>query len=98
MSTPEGIINMTDMETIFSVTDAFGIHRESVRVELVKEDPGMVNQDARGTLEITVPESEAIEAFAERLRVELEAMGHTLTPVAGGEDDDDEEEEDWLGG
>ena len=96
MSTSDGIINMADMETIFSVTDAFGIHRESVRVELVKEDPGMVNQDARGTLEITVPESEPIESFAERLQVELEAMGHAYTPPATG-DGEDEEDEDWLG-
>ena len=91
---PDGIITMTDMETIFSVTDAFGIHRESVRVELVKEDPGAVDRNATGTIEIIVPESEGIEAFAERLQVELEAMGYA--PGSQGEDDD-EEEEDWLG-
>jgi hypothetical protein len=91
---PDGIITMTDMETIFSVTDAFGIHRESVRVELVKEDPGAVDRNATGTIEIIVPESEGIEAFAERLQVELEAMGYA--PSSPGEDDD-EEEGDWLG-
>ena len=52
---PEGIIDMADMETIFSVTDALGIHRESVKVELAKEDPGSVGRDANGNVEITVP-------------------------------------------
>ena len=37
---PEGIIDMADMGIIFSVTDALGIDRESVSVELAKEDPG----------------------------------------------------------
>ena len=36
----DGIIGMEDMDAIFSVTDSFGIHRESVSVELSKEDPG----------------------------------------------------------
>ena len=32
----EELIGMEDMEKIFEVTDALGIHRESVRVELTK--------------------------------------------------------------
>ena len=36
----DGIIDMHDMETIFSVTDALGIHRESVSVELTKGGAG----------------------------------------------------------
>ena len=44
---PEGVIDMGDMRVIFSVTDAFGIHRESVRVELGKEDPGAVARGGR---------------------------------------------------
>ena len=41
----DGIIDMHDMETIFSVTDSLGIHRESVTVELTKEDPGLVQRN-----------------------------------------------------
>ena len=33
------IITMEDMAVVFSVTDDFGIHRESVSVELAREDP-----------------------------------------------------------
>ena len=73
----EGIIDMQDMEVIFSVTDSLGIHRESVRVELVKEDPGSVGQSTAGMVEITVPESSAIEEFSQRLMAELEALGYT---------------------
>ena len=72
----EGIIDMQDMEVIFSVTDSLGIHRESVRVELVKEDPGSVGQGTGGLVEITVPESGSIEEFSQRLTAELEALGY----------------------
>ena len=86
----EGIIDMQDMEVIFSVTDSLGIHRESVRVELVKEDPGAVGQGAGGMVEITIPERGTVEEFAERLRVELEGLGYTA------QEPQDEEEDDWL--
>ena len=46
------IITMDDMALVFEVTDAFGIHRESVSVELAREDPGGVDVDGRGMVEI----------------------------------------------
>ncbi len=73
---PEGVIDMGDMEVIFSVTDALGIHRESVRVELAKEDPGSIDQGAGGLIEITVPETGPIQEFTQRLQDELEGMGY----------------------
>ena len=73
----EGIIDMQGMEAIFSVTDSLGIHRESVRVELVKEDPASVGQDTGGMVEITVPESGSIAEFSQRLMSELEGLGYT---------------------
>ncbi len=82
----EGIIDMQDMEAIFAVTDAFGIHRESVSVELSKEDPGSIQKSSGGTIEITVPASVTIQDFSLRLLAELEAMGYTA-----GEDQDEED-------
>lgn len=82
----EGIIDMQDMEVIFSVTDSLGIHRESVRVELVKEDPGSVGKGTGGMVEITVPESGSIEEFSQRLSAELEELGYT--PQEPEEDDE----------
>lgn len=81
---PEGLIDMGDMGIIFSVTDLMGIHRESVSVELAKEDPGAISRNARGVIEITVPASSAIQEFAARLRAELEALGYV--PLGPGED------------
>ena len=72
----EGIIDMQDMEVIFSVTDSLEIHRESVRVELVKEDPGSIGQGEGGMVEITVPESGPIEEFSRRLMAELGELGY----------------------
>ena len=86
MPGPGGIITMLDMEVIFSVTDLMGIHRESVSVELTKEDPGGIGKGSAGKIEITVPQSESVVDFAQRVRQELEAMGYT-------EVDPDEEEE-----
>ena len=85
---PEGIIDMQDMDQIFSVTDPLGIHRESVRVDLSKEDPGSIGRTEAGIIEITVPETGAIEEFIQRLQDELDDMGY----VAQELDDAAEEE------
>ncbi len=96
---PEGIIDMGDMETIFTVTDSLGIHRESVRVELTKEDPGSVGRDGSGNIEITVPETEAIEQFSQRLEADLVALGYTAPePGESGSGEDGEEDEEWAPG
>ena len=70
----DGIIGMEDMDAIFSVTDSFGIHRESVSVELSKEDPGSIQQEDQ-SLGITIPATIPVEVFAETLRLELESLG-----------------------
>ncbi len=90
---PEGIIDMADMETIFSVTDALGIHRESISVELTKENPGSVGRDEDGTIEITVPESQTTQEFSRHIEATPEEMGYTLQEVPEGGDED---EDNWL--
>lgn len=85
---PDEIITMDDMAAIFSVTDEMGIHRESVRVELTKEDPGSITQAVGDIVEITIPESRTALDFATEVRTALEAMGFVLT-----EDTDEEEDE-----
>ncbi len=86
MPGPGGIITMLDMEVIFSVTDLMGIHRESVSVELTKEDPGAIGKGSADKIEITVPESESVADFAQRVRQELEAMGYTEVDPAEEEE------------
>jgi hypothetical protein len=84
----DGIIDMHDMDTIFSVTDAFGIHRESVSVELTKEDPGLVQPGSNSSVEITIPATGTVEEFAQRLQTELEAMGYVATELAEEDEED----------
>ena len=83
---PDVIIDMQDMGVIFSVTDAMGIHRESVSVELTKEDPGSIGRSSSGVIEITIPETGSVEEFSQRLQAELEAMGYE--PQDSGDEED----------
>ena len=95
------IITMEDMAAVFAVTDDFGIHRESVSVELAREDPGEVSVSERGTVEITLPASRAPADFASTIRTELESHGYSHNPGQvvtndGDGGDDEEDEGDWL--
>ena len=83
-------ITMDDMNLIFSVTDDMGIHRESVRVELGKEDPGAIEQGAGGLIEITIPSSTPTQDFASELKVRLESFGYTPGQAGDSEDDEDD--------
>ncbi|MDA0263968.1 MAG: hypothetical protein O3A93_05900 [Chloroflexi bacterium] len=86
----EELIGMEDMAAIFEVTDTLGIHRESVRVELTKEDPGSIQKVSDGFVEITLPANESTEVFCRRLRIDLEAMGYESSDSVLGYDDDDD--------
>jgi hypothetical protein len=90
----EELIGMEDMEAIFEVTDALGIHRESVRVELTKEDPGSIQKVADGMVEITLPVNESAAVFCKKLRIDLEAMGYEPSDSVLGYDDDDDDDND----
>ena len=93
------IITMADMAVVFSVTDDYGIHRESVSVELAREDPGEVTVNERGAVEITLPASQTPADFAAAIRAELEANGYQLNPgqvVSNESDTGDDEDDDWL--
>jgi hypothetical protein len=82
------IISMDDMAAIFAVTDDMGIHRESVRVELSKEDPGSIAQADGGVIEITIPLSTPTQSFAQELKSQLETMGYLPGQQDGEEEDD----------
>ena len=94
------IITMEDMAVVFSVTDDFGIHRESVSVELAREDPGEISVDG-GKVEITLPASRTTADFASTIRSELESRGYSHNPGQvvtneGDGGDDEEDGDDWL--
>ena len=83
-------ITMDDMNLIFSVTDDMGIHRESVRVELGKEDPGAIDQGAGGIIQITIPSSTPTSDFANELKARLESLGYTPGQAGDSKDDEDD--------
>ncbi len=85
---PKGIIGMEEMAEIFNVTDPLGIHRESVSVELSREDPGSIERSDAGKIEITIPETGTVQEFCQKLQSELESMGYTQVDL------DEEDEED----
>ena len=87
----EDLITMEDMAAIFEVTDALGIHRESVRVELNKEDPGSIQKVADGMVEITLPANESVQVFCRKLRIDLEAMGFEPADSVLGYDDEEDD-------
>ena len=77
----EDIIGMAEMGMIFEVTDDLGIDRESIRVDLTKEDPGSVQvgeagmMGGRGIVEIVVPLSTPLEEWLPTLKAELQRLG-----------------------
>ena len=70
----EDIISMSDMGLIFEVTDGYGIDRESIRVDLAKEDPGSVSKSDAGMIEITVPLTTSLERWLPTLDNQLKAV------------------------
>ena len=67
----EDVLTMADMELVFSVTDAMEIDRESIRVELTKEDPGLVRRGDGDLIEIVVPLTVPLRAWLPTLQAEL---------------------------
>ena len=86
---PDEVIGMDDMAAVFAVTDSLGIHRESVRVELSKGDPGSLNLRDNVIVEITLPVTESIESFCQRVRTQLEAIGYEPSDTVLGDDPED---------
>lgn len=76
-------MGMKDMDAILSVTDALGIHRESVTIPLRRKDPGEVRSMAGGMLQIVAPETGEIDAWLPVLRAELEKLGHRAPAEEG---------------
>ena len=70
------IITMEDMANLFDVTDSFLIDRESIQVELTKEDPGVVNVNDGGAIEITLPLTVTVREWSETLRITLNQLGY----------------------
>ena len=61
------VVTMKETDAIFAVTDALGIHRESLVIPLGPATPGRVRKLPSGKLEIVVDAETPIEAWVKEL-------------------------------
>jgi hypothetical protein len=61
------VVTMKEIDAIFEVTDALGVHRESLVIPLGPATPGKVRKLPNGKLEITVDADTPIEDWVKGL-------------------------------
>jgi len=61
------VVTMKEIDAIFAVTDALGIHREALVIPLGPATPGRVRKLPSGKLEIVVDAHIPIEAWVKEL-------------------------------
>jgi hypothetical protein len=70
---PITAIGQAEMEAIFGVTDALGIHREQIVVPLRPRTPGSVRRKPNGQYEITVDASREFDDWLKDLGAAIAA-------------------------
>jgi hypothetical protein len=61
------VVTMKEIDAIFAVTDALGIHREALVIPLGPATPGRVRKLPNGKLEIVVDAETPIETWVKEL-------------------------------
>ena len=61
------VVTMKEIDAIFEITDALGVHRESLVIPLGPGTPGRVRKLPSGKLEITVDAETPIEEWVKGL-------------------------------
>ncbi len=69
------VVTMKEIEAIFAVTDAMGIHRESLVIPLGPATPGRVRRTPAGKIEITVDAEKPLDAWLAELPALIRAAG-----------------------
>lgn len=69
------VVTMKEIDAIFTVTDALGIHREKLVIPLGPATPGRVRRLPSGKLEITVDAERALEEWLGELPALIAAAG-----------------------
>jgi hypothetical protein len=67
-------VTMREIDAIFAVTDALGIHREMLVIPLGPASPGRVRRLPSGKLEITVEANRPIEEWVKELPALIAAV------------------------
>jgi hypothetical protein len=61
------VVTMKEIDAIFEVTDALGVHREALVIPLGPASPGRVRRMPSGKLEIVVDAERPIEEWVKEL-------------------------------
>ena len=61
------VVGMKEIDAIFAVTDALGIHREALVIPLGPAAPGRVRKLSSGKLEITVEAARPLDDWLKEL-------------------------------
>jgi hypothetical protein len=67
------VVTMREIDAIFAVTDALGIHRERLVIPLGPATPGRVRRLPSGKLEITVEAERPIQEWVKELPALIQA-------------------------
>jgi hypothetical protein len=68
------VVTMKEIDAIFAVTDALGIHREMLVIPLGPATPGKVRKRPSGKLEITVDADRPIDEWVKELPALIAAV------------------------
>jgi len=68
------VVTMKEIDAIFAVTDALGVHREQLVIPLGPGSPGRVRKLPNGKLEITVDAARPIEEWVRELPALIAAV------------------------
>jgi hypothetical protein len=69
------VVTMREIDAIFAVTDALGIHREMLVIPLGPASPGRVRKLPNGKLEITVDAARPLAEWVQELPALIAAAG-----------------------
>jgi hypothetical protein len=67
------VVTMKEIDAIFEVTDALGIHREQLTIPLGPESPGRVRKLPSGKIEIVVEAARPFDDWVKELPVLIAA-------------------------
>ena len=69
------VVTMREIDAIFAVTDALGIHREALVIPLGPATPGRVRRLPNGKIEITVDAARPLDEWLQDLPSLIKAAG-----------------------
>jgi hypothetical protein len=69
------VIDQTVMNRLFEVTDEIPLDREALQVPLVMEGEGKIARLKNGRIEITLPDTDDLDAFLASLPDRLQDLG-----------------------